>query len=90
MISKIRESPLCAQKLAAVSFEGGDLQDSLVCPCKLSPRRYLGPLLEPSGSSTWFLSQSLEPVLIKSLGIIKSRKSVAKRKGELMGKADLH
>lgn len=46
MISKIRES--------AVSC---DLQDSLVCLCKLSPRRYLGPLCEPSRPSTWFLSQ---------------------------------
>lgn len=90
MISKIRASPLCAQKPPAVAFEGCDLQDSLVCPCKLSLRRYLGPVREPSRPSTWFLSQSLEPVPIKSLGIIKSRKSVAKRKGGLMGRADLH
>lgn len=90
MSSKIRESPLYAQKPPAVAFKGCDLQDSLVCPCKLSLRRYVGPLREPSGPSTWFLSQSLEPVPIKSLGITKSRKSVVKRKGGLMGKADLH
>lgn len=73
-----------------MAFEDCNLQDFLVSPCKLSLRRYLGPLREPSGHFTWFLSQSLEPVPIKSLEIIKSRKSVAKRKGGLMGKADLH